>query len=524
MSLNAPNIANMYFDFISRSQGMQNLAVLPESQKIPKNEVSIFYFNDLHAQMPKLSQLKTASDSFTKIYDNQLHTDTFKISGGDANIGSDTRKNKFLVQFLNLIGLDFSAIGNHELDDKSSNFSENIKDANYRYISSNIEIDKNSPLENSVKNKKIVDSWITNKNNHIYGFIGVSPVELKERINPLYGANDVNVKNPVNTLKEVQKEVNEFKSKGINRIILVSHLGYQGDVLLAKNISGIDIIIGGHTHDLINGVIPEINQIESPSGEPVIITQAGKDGNYFGILNAVFDEKDRVISANNIVHKTNNYKKDDFVEFAKESILGKPESIGTLSQIDCPQNVLTEENPLAGFIADSMKNKANTQIALINSTSLRSKLEPGVITTRNIQDLTPITNKICKVELSEKDIIDALNAAAKSTSTPMCKPGLLQVSGLKYTVTSQKNVKDVFIENSDGTYSKLDHISPSPDKKFTAAYNDFLINGPEGLISLKKSPLEIFNWDSSASTIEYIKKFNNSPFEIKNEKRIIVET
>jgi len=523
MSLNAPNIANIYFDFINKGQNIQSISGSTEGQKKPKNEVSIFYFNDVHCQISKLAQLGSAADSFTRVFDNELKTDCFKISAGDSNIGSDIRKNKFIVQFLNLIGLDFSAIGNHELDDKSSNFSKIIKNANYKYVSSNIDISKGSSLLDSVKNEKIVRSWIANKNGHDYGFIGVSPVELKERINPIYSSNDFDIKNPENTLKAVQKEVDELKGKGINRIILVSHLGYHRDVLLAKHVSGIDIIIGGHTHDLIKGITPDINQIKSLSGEPVLITQAGRDGNYFGILNAVFDDKGRITSANNIVRKTSDYKKNDFIEYMKESLLGKPDPIGVLSKIDYPENLLTEENPVANLTADSIRYRANTQIALVNSTSIRNKLEPGIITTRNIQDLTPITNKICKVELSEKDLVDALNAAAKSTATLLCKPGLLQVSGLKYTVTPQKTVKDVFIKNSDGSYTRLDHISPNPNKKFTAAYNDFLINGPEGLVSLKKTPIEIYDQDISAVTIEYIKKFSNKPFELKKEKRITVE-
>lgn len=522
MSINATNIANTYFEFINKSSNTQTFINQPANNS-PPNALSIFYINDVHAQLSNVSRLKTASDSFTKVFENDLKNDTFKISAGDVNIGNDTKKNQFMINFLNLLGIDYSAFGNHEFDNDTSNLSKAINQANYKYLGTNIEISNKDPLAKNIRDGKIVKSWIEEQNNQKYGFVGLSPIDLKARLHPEVKTDEFKIKDFENTVKEVQNEVNNLRKQGINRIILTSHLGYDTDVKLAKQVSGIDIIIGGHSHNLIQGITPKVNYLTSPEGEPVIITQAGRDGNHYGIINAIFDDKGRIIKAQNTVHKADNVEKDNFVEFLKEKLIGKARPIGVLSNITYPNNIVKEENPIACFIADSMRHKTGAQIAFVNSGGIRGTLKPGIVTTRNLQDIIPFYNKLAKVELSEKDIIDTLNYAAMSSAKPPFKPGVMQVSGLKYTITPQKTVKDVFLENPDGSLTKLDNISPSPSKKFTVVYDNFLLNAPEGLVNLKKKPIEVYDFDKTFTAIEYIEKFNNKPFEIKNQKRIIVE-
>ena len=52
----------------------------------------------------------------------------------------------------------------------------------------------------------------------------------------------------------MQKEIDSLKEKGVNKIIVLSHAGYNADVELAQSVEGIDVIIGGHTHNLIKGI------------------------------------------------------------------------------------------------------------------------------------------------------------------------------------------------------------------------------------------------------------------------------
>ena len=86
------------------------------------------------------------------------------------------------------------------------------------------------------------------------------------------------------TIQDVQKEVDKLKSQGVNKIILLSHSGYGYDRKIAKNTDGIDVILGGHSHNLVEGVKDGENLLYSKSNEPVVITQAGRDGKNIGVL------------------------------------------------------------------------------------------------------------------------------------------------------------------------------------------------------------------------------------------------
>ena len=94
--------------------------------------------------------------------------------------------------------------------------------------------------------KKVEKSYIQEVNGNKYGIIGVSPVDLFSRLK--YGKlfEDLKIDGIESTIKDVQTEVNKLKEQGVNRIILLSHVGFGYDQKIAKETEGIDIILGGH--------------------------------------------------------------------------------------------------------------------------------------------------------------------------------------------------------------------------------------------------------------------------------------
>ena len=81
------------------------------------------------------------------------------------------------------------------------------------------------------------------------------------------------------------------------------------DKIIAQNTSGIDVILGGHSHELIKGVKEGENLFYGLDGKPVVITQAGKDGKTFGVLNLEFD-KDGNIKKSKIISATQKILKE----------------------------------------------------------------------------------------------------------------------------------------------------------------------------------------------------------------------
>jgi len=484
---------------------------------------SIFYINDLHGRLAQINRIKTAADKFDCFTKNNPNVDSFKLLSGDAIVGKNEQRNNVMFEFLNLIGIDLSAIGNHGFDNSEAKLQKLIQKANFKFLTANIKIKKHSQLYPSKKNEKIVTSTVINRNGNDYGFIGLSPLDLKDRLDANL-VKGISVCDLQKTMKIIDNEVKKLNAVGINKIILLSHMGYKKDIAIAKNISGIDIIIGGHSHDLIKGIIPGKNLIMSTNGEPVIITQVGKDGNYLGILDVVFDSNGVIKSAHNNVQKTINHEKDLSVEKIKDKYLGIPETIGYIDHdIRSPEGIA--ENPLASFVADAVREKSGAQIVMFNTSNVRGVLDKGEVTTRDISEILPFDDSLSKIWVSEKRIIDALNWGAETTEI---KPEYLQTSGLKYTITPQNTVKDVYLENQDGTLTRLNHVNPGTEKKFTVVCKtSYVTDGFLGYTALKVNEEDIIEecpWFQSDVVVNYVKKFNNRPLKIELKDRIIVES
>jgi sulfur-oxidizing protein SoxB len=90
--------------------------------------------------------------------------------------------------------------------------------------------------------------------------------------------------------KELQEVVREVRAKGAQAVVLLSHNGMDVDLKLASRVSGIDAILGGHTHDGVP--VPVI--VKNPGGQ-TIVTNAGSNGKFLGVLD--LEVKDKQVAA-----------------------------------------------------------------------------------------------------------------------------------------------------------------------------------------------------------------------------------
>ena len=476
----------------------------------------IFYFNDTHGRISCMEELKEASNNFRENPANK-QVDIFTLSAGDSLIGKNKQKNKLWIEYQNDF-LDYSAIGNHEFDDNLDTFSKNIKDIEYKYIATNIETGKDCPLNEAIKKGKIVRSVIKDKKGHKYGLIGAMPPDLKKHLSPKVNLKDFFIDNFEQTRKAIQAEINSLEKQGINKIILLSHMGYKNDRKLAPKVSGLDVIIGGHSHHLVKGMTPGKNYLRGADGNPVAIVQAGKNGKNFGVLDLIFNKNGVIKNISNTIKKTDLYKEDKRIKGLIDKFLGKIKPLAWISNIASAKNNV--EKPIAGFAADAMKEKANAEIALINTEKIRGKFNTGMLTDRELDESMPIANDISKVNISEKDLVNALNFAIKQDDA-------LQVSGLKYTISKNNTVKDLYYIDKNKNRIKIDTKNPNPYKTYTAVYDNYLMQGDHDNIALKKKDsekLEVFNWKMIDIVKEKLLARHFMPLTLKQNDRIKIES
>ena len=466
-----------------------------------------------------MTRLTSASQNAQYLADKR-NSDILKLSAGDTFIGSDCKRNQVAAAFLDLADIDAHALGNHEFDITASKCAELLKNSKTKLLGMNL----NFPEKNCMLSEKVVRSTVVDgKSGHKYGLIGIQPPDMEIRMKKKEALEGITVDDDFQTIKELQEEVNKLRNQGLDKILLISHGGNSFEKEIAQKVSGIDVIIGGHSHDIIQGIKQGENLFYSPAGEPVVITQAGRDGNYFGILNLEFNEKGQIVQAQNNLYDTNSFAPNVMMSKTIDSALGVSPLIGNLSYVDpIPKNNTKEENPWADFVGDALRTRLDADIALINSANFRGSVGCGNITERDISSIFPFCNKLSKVRINEEDLVDAIKHCAKTLSSKNGKPGIMQVSGLTYTLDSTGNLLDMYFVDKLGQKHQINVNDPDDDKYYTAIYDEFLLNGGDDCEMLERDDDEIiehYSFDKDKVTIDYIKSLNQ-PFEVRKDNRI----
>jgi 2',3'-cyclic-nucleotide 2'-phosphodiesterase (5'-nucleotidase family) len=167
-----------------------------------------------------------------------------------------------------------------------------------------------------------------------------------------------------------------------------------------------------------------------------------------------------------------------------------------------------------------MRSELGADIAIINSANIRGSLKKGPLSTLDMQNLVPFDNKLVKVEITEKQLINSLQEGANSVKNNMLKPGILQVSGLKYKINTQGKVEDVQFQNKDGSFTPLNTQNPSDDKKFTAVYDDFMTYSSEYPTLNTCAVIEKYPFDKTKLMAGYVEKIDKNNIKIKPDGRI----
>lgn len=496
------------FKNLSFKQMTNTIPAINKPAESDSFEMSIGYVNDIHGQTNNMMRILSG-----------LKGD-LKLSAGDNDIGDEKNStvHKATVKFLNIANIKASALGNHEFDTKEDDFIKTIKNYQGDILTVNLkkESDDNG-IEQYLKKSKIVDV----KGERI-GLIGASPVDMFERATHPDYHKGCTVDDMDDTIEDIQEEIDELKEQGVNKIVLLSHLGHKRDRIVAQNTNGIDVIVGGHTHELIKGIKEGENLFYSKEGEPVIITEAGRDGKAFGLLNLVFDKNGVIKKAQNNLAETSYFYRNMIHQYVFEQILGKPEKVGYVKSAPLPPFTLIEENPHANFMCDAMRHELNTDIAVWNNAGPRNFFHEGVIDSRDIRDIAPFRDGVSVANVSEKTIVEWFKDVIEKTyKSHGYKPGLIAVSGLEYTVDSKKGkLAGMSFIDKNGDEHKIDINNPSENKKYRIATDSFLMSaGADHGVLAKKEDCEIYEECKDYFTCEYIKHLNK-PIEINQTGRI----
>ena len=490
----------------------------PKTKDNEPAKLSALVINDVHGKMTNMERLYGISKQFDRMTPDD--TDTVKLASGDIMLGANYSTNQVASNFLNLSGITACALGNHELDVIPEKLAQLMNNASYKLLAINAEVDPNSPMYG-----KISKSTIEEHNGHRYGIIGIAPSDVMDRVKLNDSLKDFKIDDIDTTIKKVQAEIDRLRDEeGINKIIILSHSGLNNDIKMINSTTGIDIIHSAHTHELINGITKGKNLFFSKSGEPVVLTEYGKDGENAGILNVEFDKDGVITKVQNNTISTRQFNRALPIKASVENIIGKPEKVGKVSKApEPPKNRLAEYNPHGGFIADAMRAELGTDIAVLNAGNIRGHFTSGgEVDSRLVSDISPFEDKIWINKLSEKDLVDAIKVGASSLNNPGNKPGILYFSGMKYVMNDKGDLLSLTYIDKNGNEHPIDVNNPDTERKYTVASDDFFATGGDNYMPSNKNPdfvIKKYDFDKNVLACNYIKKLPQ-PFEIVDDKRV----
>lgn len=425
-------------------------------------EISILHVNDFHGFAEPYKPL--GSDELlggisylaTKATELRKEKPSLLLSAGDmiqGNNWANLFQGESVIKWMNEMRFDAMVVGNHEFDFGQQVLKKRISEARFPILGANV-VGLSSLKPYIIKELHGVKIAI----------IGVTTEDTPISTHP---KNVMGLKflSPVDT---VEKYVKELRAQS-DIVIVLSHIGYSVDRILAEKVKGVDVIVGGHSHTRINepvrvgdAVIVQAWEHGKALGVLDLTIEGGKVVRFKGHLEEIKPEKDKEDrEAASLVEK---YKK------RVDAVLN--EKIGT-AEVDLDgENVRKRETNLGNLISDVMKSVSGAHVTLINGGGIRASIKKGIIRVKDVYSVLPFDNYIVAIKLTGKEIREALEHGVSGVEDGEGR--FPQVSGLtfKYCPSQKRGsrIKAIFIAGKP-----ID-----PGREYIVATNDFLAAGGDG--------------------------------------------
>ena len=511
-------------------EGTISPAVEGRLQFVPAPRVTILHTNDTHAHLESFQPFGEALQGgvarrYTAIQEVKAESDNIiLVDAGDAFQGTlyfNVWQGEEEAYFMNALGYQAMAVGNHEFDLGPAALADFIDLADFPVVGANIDASAEPTLAGLIPAYTILDAG-----DQQVGVFGLTTEET-----PIISSPGPNVVfNDVVT--SAQATVTELEGLGINKIVALSHCGYNVDLALAAAVDGIDVIVSGHSHTLLGSMDgatgPYPTEVASPAGDTVLIVSAQEWGKYLGHLDVAFTTDGKVrgyIGAPIFIDES--FAEDptiaaDVATFA-EPIEDLKNTIVGEAAVDLEGTralVRSQETNLSNLICDAMLEETaveDTQICIQNGGGIRASIPAGDVTMGQVLEVLPYGNQIATFGLTGADVWAALENGV-SCFEDQCGR-FAQVGGLRYsfdpTLEAGSRIVSVDVQNAVGGYDPI-----VLDTVYKLVSNDFMRRGGDGYDMFAENAIDPYDFGAvlADAVADYIG--DNSPVSPAVEGRI----
>jgi len=433
-----------------------------------QKEVVVLSINDFHGALAPAGKNVGAAKlaDALKVEKAKNSEGTIIVSAGDNYQGSAMSNLLYgepVSAVFKEIGIELSAVGNHEFDWGIDRITKWAEDGGFTFVCTNIYDKRTDQPVDWAEAFAIIE-----KEGVKVGFIGLATPETA------YKTLKANVENyefrdPVEVITEWVPKV---KDAGADLIIALTHLGafqdnegnISGEATDLCAVDGVDAVISAHTHQRVCGLV---------NNKPLV--QAYYSGRSFAKITFTFDENNKLVSAepflDNLYERPDTLKDDanmlatyEKYEDELNPVLGK---VLGKTTVDLDHDRYAGPSLLGEWVCEIMKDKVGVQIAMTNGGGLRVPVPAGEITAGKLYEVMPFDNTLYTMKLSGADVKANIEHGIMNDDI-----GWVQISGVTVTYDKEaeagNRITSMVLE--DGTPIEM-------DKYYTVVTNDFMFTG-----------------------------------------------
>ncbi|MEL7260192.1 MAG: 5'-nucleotidase C-terminal domain-containing protein [Pseudomonadota bacterium] len=418
-----------------------------------------------------VARVKSAIDAKKASLDNQ---NVVVLDAGDPFQGSlfyTTYKGAAEAEFMEAMGYDAMAVGNHEFDDGPPKLAEFIDAVTFPVISGNLDLSSSDLLKERVQNHVVLE--VGGKK---IGVISALATDTVETSSP--GPNVVFQ----DEIEALTADVATLEGEGVDIIIALNHVGLNKDLAIAEAVPGIDVVIGGHSHTLMTN-----DDAETPAYPTMVggtpVAQAYAYTKYLGHLTVTFDDDGNVTASSGDPMLLDASVEPDAAFIARIAEMGAPiEEMKTRVVAEAAEAIeggrdvcRAMECPMGSLIADAMLDRVADQgieIAIQNGGGIRASIDAGEITMGEVLTVLPFQNTLSTFQVTGSAIVAALENGVGQIEDGAGR--FPQVAGMSYAFDASKpageRVSDVMV---GGAPIEM-------DKVYGVVSNNYVRNGGDG--------------------------------------------
>lgn len=330
-----------------------------------------------------------------------------------------------LLTMLERLDITAECIGNHEFDLGAEHTLKFISKAEFPLLCANVVNKSNgNPIAPSTALVTIGGLRIG-----IIGLVtdGLAGVVSKKSLEPFNVIDDATTAQPLIDSLDAFTDI----------IVLLTHIGVEGDTELAETLHGVDVIVGGHSHTRLK---------EPKVVNDVVIVQAGSYCKNLGVLELTIDGDSIVSHQGELIEllaDTSGTKTTPLAKFCDslETVIqaNYGQVIGELAEPWTRGYFVTSN--VGNWLCDQVRDSTHSEIALINAGGIRTNWKAGPITMLNVLELLPFENSIVTFEASGRDLRGF--ALKQAQAHGLEEHGIVEMSGMtiRYKKPTAKSVE-----------------------------------------------------------------------------------